>query len=98
MIERIYGICPVCDEKVMRVGGEHTAHFFGPHTVIHFACLGTWNRVIGAWHAELAVLPAPIESEDGSTRVSPAVVTDLALRVAALEEARQARSEVFETK
>jgi len=64
VIDRIYGICPVCDGKVLRVSGEQTpAQFFGRDTVIHFACLGTWNRVIGAWHTEIANSPA-VEQEN----------------------------------
>jgi hypothetical protein len=32
---------------------------FSRYTLIYFACLPVWQRVIGAWHTELADKPVP---------------------------------------
>ena len=66
MTDQIAGICPVCDAKIMRPW-RYSAQAFGRQTLIHFACLDTWWRVIGAWHTELADRPI-LEQEQPAPR------------------------------
>ena len=67
MTDQIAGVCPVCDAKIMRPW-RYEAQAFGRQTLIHFACLATWNRVIGAWHTELADRPILEQEPSEDTR------------------------------